>query len=322
MKRTNLFRASAVIVVSLFAGAFGCAVESGDEAQSNPSAETEDLAAQLIAARSPGARCSTRPIGRDEVTRVDLAVAGSLALLRRDDTLTSDAGSATTTIPVYVHVINKGAGAANGDLTDAQVTEQITVLNDAHVASASPFRFSLEGVTHTTNARWYAVSPGTTEEDAMKTALRVGDSDTLNMYTAELGGGLLGWATFPSDYESEPNMDGVVILTSSFPGGSATNYNEGDTATHEVGHWLGLYHTFQGGCSTTNDQVADTPAERSPASGCPTGRDTCSARGLDPVTNYMDYTYDSCMDTFSSGQVTRMKNLWSSFRAVSGTTRR
>jgi hypothetical protein len=212
------------------------------------------------------------------------------------------------TIDVHFQVLHNGG---EGNLPSSQIERQLDVMNEGFAGSG--FRFRTASVTRTNNAAWFSDPSG--NEAAMKSALRKGGKDDLNFYLADLGDQLLGWATFPSWYTQEPEMDGVVVHYQSVPGGAIANYNEGDTATHEVGHWLSLYHTFQNGCSTAGDRVGDTPPERSPAFECPAGRDTCSDRGTDPIHNFMDYTYDSCMDEFTPGQASRMLDAWYAYRA-------
>ena len=212
-----------------------------------------------------------------------------------------------TSVNVYFHIITSGTTGDVSGLVDAQ----LSVLNSAY--GGSGFSFVKAGVNKTNNAGWYNLSQGSSAERAMKTALRQGTMDDLNIYTANLSGGLLGWATFPK--ASYDVMDGVVVLDQSLKGGNAAPYDEGDTATHEAGHWFGLYHTFQGGCAGQGDYVTDTAAEASPAFGCPTGRDTCTSQaGRDPITNFMDYTDDACMDNFTPGQIVRAQNAWVTYR--------
>lgn len=252
--------------------------------------------------------CATHELDLAARAQVDQDVAAYLAA----NPITYAAPATKLAVPVYFHVITNTSGA--GDVSDAQIANQIAVLN----AAFPSFAFTLVDTDRTANNTWYTSSGGSSETQ-MKNALREGGANALNIYTNNMGGGLLGWATFPSSYASQPKNDGVVLLYSSLPGGSAAPYNLGDTGTHEVGHWMGLYHTFQGGCKASGDGVSDTPAEKSPAYGCPVNRDTCTGRkfpGLDPIQNFMDYTDDACMDEFSAGQNTRMKNLVATYRGI------
>ncbi|MGH3729487.1 MAG: zinc metalloprotease [Micromonosporaceae bacterium] len=222
--------------------------------------------------------------------------------------------SAAASVSVIAHVISKDTTRAGGNIPDSMISAQIDVLNQAFAGqtggAATGFSFTLTKTTRTVNPKWYDMARRGNER-AAKSALHEGGYNTLNMYISDLGQNLLGYATFPG---GDLTMDGVVVLNESLPGGSAGNYNQGDTGTHEVGHWIGLYHTFQGGC-TGGDSVDDTAPEASPAYECPTGRDTCSGGGPDPITNFMDYTYDNCMYEFTSGQASRMQSQWAAYRA-------
>ncbi len=214
------------------------------------------------------------------------------------------------TIPVAFHVVYSGS---TGNIPDSQIQDQISVLNAAFASSG--FAFTLASVDRTDNNFWFGMTPGSVAEAQAKSALGISPQTTFNFYTANPSGGLLGWATFPSSLANNPTNDGVVVLFSSLPGGTAVPYNEGDTGTHEAGHWLGLFHTFQNGCTASGDSVSDTPSERTSAFGCPTGRNSCPLKpGLDPITNFMDYTDDSCMVEFSPLQAERMQAQVALFR--------
>jgi len=156
----------------------------------------------------------------------------------------------------------------------------------------------------------------------MKNSLRQGGANAINVYTVGFQSGikpatLLGYATFPSDFRRNGKLDGIVLKYNTLPGGTMPRYDMGRILTHEVEHWVGLYHTFQGGCRY-GDQVADTPPEARPVYGCPTSvPDSCRGGGVDPIHNYMDYTVDACKEQFTPGQIQRLQRQMAMYRGVS-----
>jgi Pregnancy-associated plasma protein-A len=222
------------------------------------------------------------------------------------------------TVPTWVHVVSDGA---IGNVSDRAIRDQIRVLDltfgGAEGGVNTGFDFQLVGVTRTNNATWHYASFGN-DERAMKRALRRGGDDTLNIYLTTAGP-YLGWAYLPSITEQGNSyLDGIVVDWESLRGVSdryAGRYDQGETATHEAGHWLNLEHTFFRGCNGEGDYVDDTPYEATPTSGCPAGKDTCPQPGLDPIHNYMDYSYDQCYTEFTAGQAARMQDAWLFWRA-------
>jgi len=257
------------------------------------------------------------------------------------------------TVPVRFHEILKTNGNGGGDLSDARIAAQIDALNVGYAGTG--FTFELAENTETVQAEWFnlisanGAEPrlfrGSGKEVSMKRRLADDDPATLEVYSASLGQFLLGWAYFPSDFTEATSsdygplqryFDGVVIDFRTvpvvagdtegdqrvFPPGT---YEEGDTLTHEIGHWLELFHTFQGGCTDSEnynggDQIEDTPAEASPNFLCPEPgedpRDSCpDDPGVDPVNNFMDYSFDSCMTEFTEEQAARMQFAWQTYRS-------
>lgn len=245
--------------------------------------------------------------------------------------------SDTRIIPVVVHVVHNG-GPEN--ISDAQIISQIQVLNEDYGKLPGTngdgdgvdtrIRFCLAKISpdgHCTNGIVRVKSTLTDHQSFERSLLKqlsFWDNDRyLNIYVVQdidNNSGTLGYSSFPDGPDDE---DGFVVKHVAFgtTGTAQAPYNMGRTASHELGHWLGLYHTFNGGCGTdtctTGDLVCDTPPVADPNFGCPLTANSCSNEVpdvTDQVRNYMDYTNDACKNLFTVGQRDRAQGMLDLFR--------
>lgn len=162
--------------------------------------------------------------------------------------------------------------------------------------------------TRTENSDWYYETEK--NEDNMKSYLAINTTNIINIYITNADG-YLGWSYFPSSYPENSYMHGPVISSYAIPEGNDIIYKYGRTLTHEIGHYFGLYHTFQDGCQN-NDGCDDTPAQDNGDNIYECGElNTCNKQdepGNDPVNNYMNYVDDLCMNHFTDDQFAR---IWS-----------
>jgi len=248
-----------------------------------------------------GVRCGTAPTPNDVLSQVQNAIENNKSHSRISRNMVN--------VQVAFHVIYASNGA--GNISNDMIIDQIEVLNDAY----APYDivFTLVSVDYTMNDSWY--NDMEQYESTYKQQLHVDPVHHLNIYTGNMPG-LLGWSYMPYSWPENSYMHGVCLLYSCLPGGTAYPYNAGDTATHEVGHYLGLDHTFRNGCSVNNDYVDDTPQENDGNNiySC-NNTDTCpNDPGMDPVHNYMTYTDDACLNQFTDGQGERMENMIATYR--------
>jgi hypothetical protein len=297
--QTIRLAAAALAVVGLAAPAQAQVADDGHACL------TPDANEEAAAARGGATGLDHREMSAAEQLAITRRTNSRLAARGLTSLGASTALAAKKKVPVYVHVMRDRAG--HGNVTNRQIARQITVLNRDYAKVGVSFK--LIRTNRFNNTAWHHDR----QSAHYRTLTRKGAANALNIWVVDFS--YLGIATFPWDYARKGNVDGIRIQYDSLPGGSIVHFNLGGTATHETGHWLGLFHTFQGGCSSVNDQVGDTPAQASPTSGCPKTRDSCPLPGTDPIHNYMDYSWDSCYSQFTQGQAARIHKMWGAYRA-------
>jgi hypothetical protein len=212
------------------------------------------------------------------------------------------------TVPTYVHVIMDDEG--NNNVSDSRIVQNMDIMNNDMAGRPSNgnytvtnFRFSLVRIDRVTNNVW--ANLGVASGPLYKSSLTIDPVNNFNFYITSMNAGILGYSPFCFYGPQDSFIHGMTVHPDAVVGGAADNYNEGQTATHEAGHHLGLFHAWQGGC---NRQIGQQPDDICPqetnSRGCPDpapascGDPTCP----DNVHNHMDYSDDSCRWYFTLGQ--------------------
>jgi hypothetical protein len=224
-------------------------------------------------------------------------------------------------IPIAFHVVHDGTSA---EVTSAQIETLIHNLNWAF--RETPFSFYLRLVNTVTNGAWsHGCAPGSANERKLKRRHARNPRRFLNLYSCRPGGKVVGYAYYPfADLGAATFLDGVVLHPDVLPGGSfdGAAFPHGLLVAHEVGHYLGLFHTFERSanrghmpCREPGDFVDDTPTQAGAHFSCPASIDTCPALpGADDVHNFMNYSDDECMERFTPLQVQRMVEATNAYR--------
>lgn len=220
-------------------------------------------------------------------------------------------------IPVVVHVI-ADADCTTGDVSDAMIDSQIAVLDEDF--AASQIDFVLSDVTRHCDATWYQ------DDGDYWTTLAQDPSRYLNLYTntAANARGYVPFLPAEPDALVGQSPDRVVINWLAFGrNGPFPPHDQGRTATHEIGHYLGLFHPYYESCGiaevpdcyTTGDRICDTAPDAASHDGCPVGATSCDGTPV-PIANFMELTDDTCMTGFTAEQVQRMRCTLATYRPL------
>ncbi len=310
--------------VALFLFALGCKKPVSPAAETEPAEEVQAITQRRCAADEVlQAQLQADPTLRERMRQIEVFTQKAIR-----SGVTARLVNGVIEIPVVVHVLWNTTAQ---NISDAQVQSQIDVLNadfqntnadgsqlPAGFKSVASQGMNIRFVLARAPIHKYTKTRSFSTNDAMKSSKRGGSdpidpANNLNLWSCNLGGGVLGYAQFPG---GSPATDGVVILYSAvgsralFPGGTyVSKYDLGRTGTHEVGHWLNLRHIWgdDNGACYGSDEVDDTPNQGGANYGCPSFPHVSCSNGSDGdmFMNYMDYTDDKCMYMFSAGQASR-----------------